>query len=567
MFKRKLILFIAICCLTLCLATVDAASRNIVKKSANTTSNELSTLTTTTVEEFYYSPVNNYKYHLASAFDYSVDSFEAWIKLPTGSIGGVIMGNWTEKDYLYQTTNWEVSPSGHFGFKYNDAKISYVFNDTTRLNDDKWHHVALVRTNEAFTYYLDGALEAVYEIPSEPVISTMNMSIGVDNSSWRSTKFPLEGFVKQVTLYNGAISLEQVQADMQNTSIALADNLSSETILLGNWYLGEKWTKRVVESSVEGSPVADLHTFEKYVGADYSFGEYDYTFVIMPDIQIMVNYNVHRLNALTQWLVDNKEELKIEFIMQVGDLSDFGQRENLYQVAAAALDKFNNKIPYCFVPGNHDYNDNAASRNTEYLNRHFSVEKHSQLPGFGGVFEDNKIENNYYIFEVGEVKYLVFNLEYHPRMSVMRWASRIIEAHPEHRVIISTHDYVEPDNTFVDKVSAGYEANGSQKLFDALVSKYDNVFMAVGGHHCYDDTRRRVDYGVNGNKVLSMLIDGQGTNYKGNGAQDMVMLVHVNETNKTMNFVYYSPEQGKVWNIQNQFQYDFSDALNPTIGE
>ena len=91
--------------------------------------------------------------------------------------------------------------------------------------------------------------------------------------------------------------------------------------------------------------------------------------------------------------------------------------------------------------------------------------------------------------------------------------------------------------------------------------------MAVGGHHCYDDTRRRVDYGVNGNKVLSMLIDGQGTNYKGNGAQDMVMLVHVNETNKTMNFVYYSPEQGKVWNIQNQFQYDFSDALNPTIGE
>ena len=64
-----------------------------------------------------------------------------------------------------------------------------------------------------------------------------------------------------------------------------------------------------------------------------------------------------------------------------------------------------------------------------------------------------------------------------------------------------------------------------------------------------------------------MLIDGQGTKYKGDGAQDMLMLVHVNEAKKTMNFVYYSPEKGKVWNLQNQYQISFADEFNPTIGK
>lgn len=555
---KKLVMLLSLCCSSISLFSISSET---LKVNAENQKESI------VAPETYYTTLNGYNYDLAANFNDSVDSFEAWVKLPVASIGGTIVGNFCEPSYPYNTVNWKVNAAGHFGFDWNDKAISYTFDDTKNIADNTWHHVALVRTDTEFTYYLDGELASVYEIETEPCISTIPFSIGVDKSCWRVTKSPLEGYVRQVTFYNGAISAEQIKKDMENTAITAEDTISSNATILGNWDFGAYWTERVIESSVEGAPKANLYTFEKYVGADYSFGEYDYTFVIVPDIQIMGNYNVPRLNNQIQWLVDNQEKHNIEFAMFVGDLSDFGQKEELYQVAANAMDKLNNKIPYCFVPGNHDYDDNASTRGQVYFNRHFSTEKHSQLPGFGGVYQEGSMANSYYEFKAEDIDYLVINLEYHPRLSVLRWANRVIEAHPRHRVIVETHDYVNPNNTFVQSVSAGYEANGSQKIFDALISKHENVFLAVGGHHCYDDTVYRTDKGVNGNKILSMLIDGQGTKYKGDGAQDMLMLVHVNEAKKTMNFVYYSPEKGKVWNLQNQYQISFADEFNPTIGK
>lgn len=555
---KKLLMLFSLCCSSFSLFSISSETINV---NADTDVQEV------VKPDVYYTIPNGYNYNIDTLLNASPDSFEAWVKLPVASIGGTIMGNFHETAYPYNSVNWEVNAAGHFGFEWQDKQICYTFDDTKNIADDTWHHVALVRTNTEFTYYLDGKLAGVYEIESEPCISTTTFNIGVDKSNWRVTKTPLEGYVKQVTLYSGAISAEQVVADMAKTTITAEDVLSESSTIIGNWNLGEYWTQRVVENSVEEGPNASLYTFEKYVGADYSFGEYDYTFVIVPDIQIMGNYNVARLNNQMKWLADNQDDLNIKFAMFVGDLSDFGQKEELYQRAANAMDQLNNVVPYCFVPGNHDYDDNASTRGQVYFDRHFSVEKHSQLPGFGGVFEEGSMANSYYEFEAGDVDYLVINLEYHPRMSVMRWASRIIEAHPTHRVIIETHDYVQPNNTFGGAVSAGYEANGSQKLFDALVSKHENVFLAVGGHNCYDDSLYRIDKGVHGNQIISMLIDGQGAKYKGDGAQDMLMLVHVNESKKTLNYVYYSPEKGKVWNLQNQYQISFSDELNPTVGK
>lgn len=559
--NKKYFTLLIVLCLCLTLTTVNAESRKSIKVE------ETPSVSRAASTQDFYSTANSYNYNLDSLLAGSPDSFEAWIKLPEASVGGTIMGNFHERDYSYDTINWEVSSAGFFSFHWNDKAIQHTFTNTTYLADDEWHHVALVRTPADFKYYCDGVLQGTYSISSDECISTATFNIGVDKSNWRDTKTPLEGYVRQVTLYSGAISQAQIVADMKKDSITSSDRLNKEeTTLLGNWYLGEKWKNRVVESTEPGTPTANIYTFEKYVGADYSFGAYDYTFIVLPDIQIMGNYNVPRLTNMVKWILQKKDEMNIKFVLQVGDLSDFGQRPELYKVAADNLDLLNNKVPYCFVPGNHDYDDNAGTRNQQNFKTYFPVSKHSKLPGFGGVFEADLMSNNYYKFEFDDIKYLVINFEYHPRMSAIRWASRIIEAHPEHRVIIASHDVVNPDGSLVNKVSAGYEATGSQKFVGEL-SKYPNVFMAFGGHHPYDDLVYRIDKGPNGNKVMSMLVDGQGAKYKGDGAQDMILLVHVNETNKTMNFVYYSPEKGKVWNLQNQFQINFADPNNPAIGE
>ena len=230
------------------------------------------------------------------------------------------------------------------------------------------------------------------------------------------------------------------------------------------------------------------------------------------------------------------------------------------------MSKLDNIVPYCFAPGNHDYDDNAKTRDQMYFNTHFPVSKHSQLPGFGGVYEEGCMSNSYYEFNACGVDYLVINLEFKPRLSVLRWANIIVEAHPNHRVIMNTHSYLSSNTLFSDDKTVSNEGNGGKTIFEQFMVNHSNIFMGVGGHENNDDAYIRTDYGKNGNKIYSLLTDVQVSTYKGSGALDVFLLVFVNETNKTMNMVYYSPEHNKAYNLQNQYQISFADANNPAIG-
>lgn len=505
--------------------------------------------------ETYYSPVNGYFYCLQDKMTDSVDSFEAWIKLPVLSGGGTIFTDYSSK------FNWTVDLRGRFAFKWKDEAV-YSFSESTNLADGEWHHVALVRTDEAFTYYLDGEVEGVLSEKSTANTSPMTYHIGSTNRY--NYVEPLEGYIRQVTIYEGAISQERIKSDMQTTDISEGN---ADARLLGNWNMGDYWTERFVPSTVADSPVAQLYTFDKFMDADYSFGEYDYTFAIFPDIQIMTNFNEERLNNQIQWLINKKEEMNVQFAMFVGDLSDYGQREYLYERAANAMSRLDNVIPYCFVPGNHDYDNNAGTRDQVYFNTHFPYSKHSQLPGYGGSYKEGTMTNNYYTFDVGNgIKYLVINLEYKPRLSVLRWANVIAEAHPDHRVIMNTHSYLTGAGDFSGGASVGKEGNGGQTIFSEFMVNHKNIFMGVGGHENNDTAYCRYEYGKHGNKILSMLCDVQVSTYNGAGCLDVFLLVHVNESKKTMTCLYYSPMHEKVFNLQGQFQLSFADPLNPTIG-
>ena len=508
------------------------------------------------IPDSYYTPINGYFYQLDSMLTESVDSFEAWIKLPELSFGGPIF---TTIDNSYR---WEIDVFGNLSIIWGNEEV-YSFSDTESVADGQWHHVALVRTNTEFTYYLDGELAAVHQSKTTPFTGTQFYNIGSTNV-YNSTT-PFEGYISRVTIYNGAISAEQVKSDMNNRNITES---SGDAKLLGNWHLGNFWTERFVENSAENTLVAELHTFDKFFEVDDSFGEYDYTFAIFPDIQIMTNFNEQRLNNQIQWLVDHKDEMNVEFAMFVGDLSDYGQREYLYERAANAMSRLDNKIPYCFVPGNHDYDDNANTRNQNYFNTHFPYEKHSQLPGFGGCYKEGTMTNNYYTFEVGDgIKYLVINLEYKPRLSVLRWANVIVEAHPDHRVIMNTHSYLTGAGNFSGGANVANEGNGGKTIFEEFMVNHPNIFFGVGGHENNDEALHRVEYGIHGNKITSMLCDVQVSSFEGDNVLDVFMLVHVNESEKTMTFVYYSPNWDGVFNMQGQFQLSFADPLNPTIGE
>ena len=553
--KSKILATLLIC------GSVILSFANVNVKSVNAT--EIPEIQIDTNEEAkperYYSPVNNYFYTVRNNDFISPDSMEAWVRLPVGSTGGTIIGSGYSNLMRISVTIY-----GKLKVEWNGSEILHTFEDSKNIADDKWHHVAVVRTDSKLTYYLDGNVEGELNIKSYS--SSKNVAFNFGAGKLNNDRIPLEGFIKQVAIYSGAITTQQIQKDMLDTSITNEDVLSDNTKLFGSWNLGEYWTERYINNEVEGATRAELYSFQKYVEFDESFGEYDYTYAIFPDIQLMTHWNPNRLHRTIQWLADNKDELKLEFAMFVGDLSDVGYTEELYERASAAMSRLDNVVPYCFVPGNHDYDDNAKTRQQEYFKTHFPIAKHSKLPGFGGAFEDDKMSNTYYTFNAKGVKYLVLNLEYKPRLSVLRWANVIVDAHPDHRVIMATHSYLTAEGLFSPISKVGNEGNGGQVIYDNLMVKHPNIFLGVGGHESMDDAFTNITYGENNNKIINMLVDAQSSRYKGDAWLDVFLLVHVNEKEKTMNLRYFSPDEGKVYNIQNQYEIHFADPNNPTIG-
>ncbi len=524
-------------------------------------------------EEF--SLVNNYNYRLSDKLNASPDTFECVIQLD-GGFGGTIAGNYYSNLQGFDgITNWEVDLSGHPTVYWNNGQASITFDNVT-VNDGKWHHLAFVRNQDekTFALYLDGNLAQTVNVTTSDAVCNLHLNIGVDYKNWNCPKTPFDGKIKQVTIYSGALSAERIKQDAENSKITSDDTNAK---LIGNWYLGEKWTNRYVENDKTGSELkAQIVTYEKYVGLSDS-GDYDYSIIGIPDIQTMGYYRPERLFSLFSSLATAKSSLKAQFAIQVGDLADRGNEENLYRLAQKAIAQLDGVLPYSFVQGNHDYDDNAKTRSSVYFDRYFTYEKYSQTDTFGGAYEEGSMANTYSLFEVGDIKYLVLNLEFGPRMSVLRWACRVCEMYPERRIIVNTHAYVDPDGSIMDENSrfsatryftSGVESTTGQQIYDALIKRYSNIFLVLCGHNGTDDVVMRTDYGVNGNKITSVLIDAQVSIYNNETiGEDPVLIMKFNESTKSVNCSYYSFAHDAVYNLQNMFSFSIADANNPTIGK
>lgn len=516
---------------------------------------------------------NNYNYRLSKKLERSPDTFEAWINIPASSTGGVIMGNY-EGFHFYneQCTNWEIDPIGRFRVRWNNTGLVHTFPDVY-FNDGQWHHVALVRDGNAgkFIFYSDGEVGGEVQSRQKAAISSKVLNIGIDHANWQEPKNPLDGKVKSIALYDSAVSAQRIKADMNG----IADNADGS--LIGFWDFGENWTKKRVPDGFGSGIEATICTFDKYVSV-MPINEYDYSIVGMPDIQTMVHYSPEHLTHTMNWLASNAESKKIGFMVQVGDLSDSGAVEEYYSTAAKGLDLLNGKLPYTFVQGNHDYDENAINtRSSELFDKYFPYSKHSKNAWIGGVYEEGTMANSYSLFEVGGVKFLVLSLEFAPRKSVLRWAGRVCEMYPDRRVIVSTHNCVSTNGEFATGQFSGSryfrqesvdDRSDGLQMWNGLLKKYPNIFLCLSGHECADDIVMRRDIGEHGNTVTSMLIDAQCVEFGGRTiGEDIFLMMYFNETFKTIDCVWYSPMENKCFNIQNQFTISFADEFNPAIGK
>ncbi|MDH2426567.1 carbohydrate-binding domain-containing protein [Sphaerisporangium sp. TRM90804] len=239
-----------------------------------------------------------------------------------------------------------------------------------------------------------------------------------------------------------------------------------------------------------------------------------FSFAVMPDTQQEVlNARDTRFRHRSEWLAANRSELDLRFVTHSGDVVNWDTPDHSqYAIAQDAMRPLEEaKVPYSLAIGNHDTQATGVGgsardpsrtrelvRDTTVFNRYFTRERYGAVEGW---FEDGKVDNSFSTYEAGGTRWLVMTLELWPRVEAVDWAKEVVASHPDHNVVVVTHDYIDGNGNI--ERSAGYGATSPQYLFDNLIKQYANVKFVFSGH--VGIAGNRVDTGVHGNKIYTFL--------------------------------------------------------------
>lgn len=303
-------------------------------------------------------------------------------------------------------------------------------------------------------------------------------------------------------------------------------------------------------------------------------GKSSFRLVLLPDTQTYTSNYPEIFKSQTSWIAENAGN--IAFVLHQGDITN-NNNDLQWKVASESLSLMDGKVPYTFVPGNHDTGEggNTLNRDMSMLNKYLPYEKYNKLPTFGGVFTSRDMSNSWHTFKAGGYNWLILSLEFGPRNKVLDWAAGIIEAHPKHKVIINTHVYLYSDDTRMSEngkykwipqnytvgKDAGPDAvNNGEQMWEKLVKKYANIMFVFCGHVLNDGTGSLVSEGIHGNKVYQMLANYQGgVEGTENGGNGFLRIITIDPQNSRISVQTYSPYMNK-YKTEHDQQFTFENV-------
>lgn len=285
----------------------------------------------------------------------------------------------------------------------------------------------------------------------------------------------------------------------------------------------------------------------------------DFSIVLLPDTQNEAQFFPQVLDSQTQWIADNRTRLNIRAVLGLGDIVNDGaspEQQGNADLAFKTLDAAG--IPYFLAIGNHDYDGGedagVVARSVSGFNRWFGPSRYAGKSYYKGNFPSGSNENFYGVLTINGQQYLILVLEFIPRTESLDWAASVVKANPDKEVIVVTHSFIFVDNTTVDRCDTEDKPradNDGEQTWEAFVSKYPNIIMAVSGHLTAGNGARHSELGVNGNLVNSMFSNYQELAHGGDG---WLRLLTFHPDANTISVKTYSPYLNSYWiDDANQF--------------
>jgi len=270
--------------------------------------------------------------------------------------------------------------------------------------------------------------------------------------------------------------------------------------------------------------------------------DYDYSFAVVGDIQNVTYKYPEKVDTIYGYIASKVKEKKIAHVFSLGDLTE-GDSLGEWNVVKKSISKLDGVVPYSLVRGNHDSKTGYLNTfgNSSFYRKQY---KASFLSSLNTVVE----------FSAGDLDYLVLNLDYLPSDEVLAWANSVVEAHPYHNVIVTTHANLNADGSRYDSDGG----NGGTAQWEKFTSNHPNIVLGLYGHIDDEYLQAVQTEGKNGNVVTELLIDPQRTDLLYDGGVGLVAFLYFSNGGKNVELRYYSTIRNQYYRAENQLSFEIN---------
>ena len=384
-------------------------------------------------------------------------SIEAEIKLDPSFSGraGAIFGNYygIRQDWLL-----EIYENGVPRFYYVDASGNIVdikFNDVD-VRTGEFVHIALTFDIERglITFYMNGEAKQTAEckIDLAPDITRYQFVVGGDNRSNNGIYF--RGEIRSIAAYSDVRTAAEIARAAERGTNLYADDLILAYLLNKNSHGTD-----IIDVSENGYDLP-----REWIESHEPDIDYAYSFAVVGDTQWLSKYKPEKMEGIYDWIIANKDDKKIAHVFGLGDITEdwnTAGKEQEWIRAHEYISKLNGVVPYSLVRGNHD--------ESKYFLKYFATEEY--MDQFGGYYMvDGDIRNSYKLVRVGTTDYMFLTLDFGASDEILAWANEVVLAHPNHRVIITTHAYMgfDGDHLSYDNVFSSGDINSGSDVDTAV---------------------------------------------------------------------------------------------------
>lgn len=286
--------------------------------------------------------------------------------------------------------------------------------------------------------------------------------------------------------------------------------------------------------------------------------EADFSIAILPDTQFytaeVMGGKKEMFFAQTDWILKNREKENIKYVVHLGDISNYGERDSsAWQYAAKAMYALEQPlpglpqgIPYGMAVGNHDQTpgQRPVTGSTASYNRYFGISHFSGKSWYGGHYGNNN-DCHYDLLSAGGIDFVFVYFEYdmmdEDTEGMNDWAESILKKYPNRKAVVVCHAVIQ-NNQKAGTNEKGFPAfsKQAQRFFDRL-KHCPNLFLMLGGHVGSNGEGYRQD-GYAGNMIRSMLSDYQG---RENGGHGLMRLLTFSPKNDRFTIRSFSPFTGE----------------------